>query len=383
MTTTRERSDRLVELVDTAWQRGWRPIELHGYIERHCRTLTTKVLDDTIAANLARYAAPTIHEAWHDHLEQIGASVWWPSHSDHLSARAARTSQGAPAVVACAGVLEDVLRMLPELERLDPLPGQAVPGSRHTDADERLLVRVRMMLAKAESTPYPAEAEAFTAAAHSLMARHSIDRAVLEATARQGRSDGPRATRIPVAAPYAKDKVRLLSAVARANRCRTVWDEHLALATVVGYDAELRAVELLFASLLVQATSAMLAQPNDSFSSTQVFRRSFLSGFTGRIAERLTEVTAEETRAASQESKAPPAGRLGPGTARRQEGSGTDLVRILAHREKEVEAEVQSRFPRRSTMRSRAYLDEHGWRSGRAAGDRASLGTGPGIRGAS
>src|SRR5690606_17092686 len=68
MTTTRERSDRLVELVDTAWQRGWRPIELHGYIERHCRTLTTKVLDDTIAANLARYAAPTIHEAWHDHL---------------------------------------------------------------------------------------------------------------------------------------------------------------------------------------------------------------------------------------------------------------------------------------------------------------------------
>src|SRR5690606_21149948 len=153
----------------------------------------------------------------------IGASVWWPSHTDHLSARAARASQGAPAVMASAGVLEDVLRMLPELERLDPLPGQSVPGSRHIDADERLLVRVRMMLAKAESTPYPAEAEAFTAAAHSLMARHSIDRAVLEATARQGRSDGPRATRIPVAAPYAKDKVRLLSAVARANRCRTVW----------------------------------------------------------------------------------------------------------------------------------------------------------------
>ncbi|MGA8046066.1 MAG: DUF2786 domain-containing protein [Dermatophilaceae bacterium] len=374
-TATRARCERLVELVDTAWQRGWRPADLHGYVGRHWDSLTARVLGDAMAANLARYARATVDENWHDHLEQISASVWWSPQTDHLTARAARTSGGAPAIDAATGILEATLLRLPEIERLDPLPGQAVPGRAPVDADERLLTRVRMMLAKAESTPYEAEAEAFTAAAHSLMARHSIDRAVLDATSDGSRSDGPRATRIPIAAPYAKDKFGLLSAVARANRCRAVWHEHFGFGTLIGHDSELRAVELLFASLLVQASTAMLDhRSTGSAVSARVFRRSFLSGFAGRIAERLAEATAEETRAASVEP-----GRLLPGSDGRLGSPGTDVVRVLADREREVVASVSERFPHLSTMRSRARLDVDGWYSGRAAGDRARLGANPGI----
>jgi hypothetical protein len=375
MEGTRERCDRLVELVDTAWQRGWRPADLHGYVGRHWDALTAKVLGDAMAANLARYARATVDEGWHDHLEQISASVWWSPQTDHLRARAKRTSGGAAAVDAATGILELALLRLPEIERLDPLPGQAVPGQAPVDADERLLTRVRMMLAKAESTPYEAEAEAFTAAAHSLMARHSIDRAVLDATAPGHGAHGPRATRIPIAAPYAKDKFGLLSAVARANRCRAVWHEHFGFGTVIGHEAELRAVELLFASLLVQAGTAMLAHRSaGSPASARVFRRSFLSGFAGRIAERLAEATAEETRAATAETV-----RLQAGSGVRPGRAGTDVVRVLADREREVDASVRDRFPHLATMRSRARLDADGWYSGRAAGDRASLGANPGI----
>ena len=376
--STRARCDRLVELVDIAWQRGWRPADLHGYVGRHWDALTAKVLGDAMAANLARYARATVDEGWHEHLEQISASVWWSPDTDHLDARAARTSGGAGAVDAAAGILEVALLRLPQIERLDPLPGQAVPGRAPVDADERLLTRVRMMLAKAEATPYEAEAEAFTAAAHSLMARHSIDRAVLDATAASGSSDGPRATRIPIAAPYAKDKFGLLSAVARANRCRAVWHEHFGFGTVIGHDSELRAVELLFASLLVQASTAMLThRSTGSAGDARVFRRSFLSGFAGRIAERLAEATAEETRSACADR-----GRLQPGTEEPTPGSGTDIVRVLADREREVEHAVGERFPHLSTMRSRARLDVDGWFSGRAAGDRASLGANPAIESA-
>jgi hypothetical protein len=59
--------------------------------------------------------------------------------------------------------------------------------------------------------------------------------------------------------PYAGAKALLVQAVATANRCRTVWTEHLGFVTVVGSETDLNLVELLTTSLLVQANRAMLA----------------------------------------------------------------------------------------------------------------------------
>ena len=242
------------------------------------------------------------------------------------------------------------------------------------------------MLAKAESTPYEAEAEAFTAAAHSLMTRHSIDRAVLDATSGGGAPSGPGAVRVPIPAPYAREKFSLLAAVGRANRCTAVWEDHFGFATVVGFEIDRRTVELLFASLLVQATVAMQGHRASRPGVTaRTFRRSFLTGFTQRIAERLRQVRDTEAQAAAEghvlahlDPGAPAESSVVAGTS-----VGTDIVRILADRERAVETSVKERFPRTTTMRSRARIEAEAWYSGRAAGDRASLGSPGEIRGAS
>ncbi|MCA1781219.1 MAG: DUF2786 domain-containing protein [Dermatophilaceae bacterium] len=388
-TTAQERARRLDELLSEAWDAGWQPGDLHSYVTRHWDPLTVKVLGDAMAADLARYAPGTVDDRWQAQLAEVSATVWWPSETSHLVARAESTAGGWPAVSASYGILALALDRLPPLERLGPRPGQVASSRTPVDVDERLLTKVRMMLAKAESTPFEAEAEAFTAAAHSLMTRHSIDRAVLEATTETPSASGPGAVRVPIPAPYARDKFSLLSAVGRANRCKAVWHDHFGFATVVGFDVDRRTVEMLFASLLVQAMVSMQGhRASHPGVNARTFRRSFLTGFTHRVAERLAQVSEAETRAASEEhvpahlhpggpGDLSPGSSTGPGT-----GPSTDIVRLLADREEAVETSVRERFPGTRTIRSRARLEAEGWYSGRAAGDRASLSNTSEIRGA-
>ena len=77
------------------------------------------------------------------------------------------------------------------------------------------------MLAKAESTDFPDEAEALLAKAQELMARHAIDDAMLARAGRRA-SDTVDTRTILVEAPYATAKASLLGAVAQANGCRVV-----------------------------------------------------------------------------------------------------------------------------------------------------------------
>ena len=83
--------------------------------------------------------------------------------------------------------------------------------------EERVLARSRSLLAKAESTTLAAEAETFTAGAQALMARHSIDHALLSALD-QSSSDQTVGRRIGIANPYEAPKAMLLTAVAEAHR---------------------------------------------------------------------------------------------------------------------------------------------------------------------
>ena len=101
-----------------------------------------------------------------------------------------------------------------------------------TDADG-VLHKVRSLLATAESTTFPAEAEALTAKAQQLMDRHAIDRAMVAAST--GRGSGPEGREVTIDAPYAREKYLLLAAVARANRSRAVFAQHDGVATVVGF----------------------------------------------------------------------------------------------------------------------------------------------------
>ena len=97
----------------------------------------------------------------------LGSGVWWGGDADYLGAWQARQGTAGTAAVATAIELLHLLQHLPVLERLCPLPGAAHAGSSptHGDADERILGKIRALLAKAESTEFPEEAEALSARA--------------------------------------------------------------------------------------------------------------------------------------------------------------------------------------------------------------------------
>ena len=73
-----------------------------------------------------------------------------------------------------------------------------------------VLEKVRALLAKAESSTFEAEAEALTAKAQELMARHRIERALVERRTNGARSQ-PIARRIQVDDPYSDPKALLLA----------------------------------------------------------------------------------------------------------------------------------------------------------------------------
>ncbi|WP_205829931.1 MULTISPECIES: DUF2786 domain-containing protein [unclassified Microbispora] len=348
--------DALNRHVTLAWHGGWQPADLVRLAGRRVEARHVRLVTDAIAAEMRAYAAATVDDRWLDQLDAIGATVWWGRDEEYLRDDGDRT-----AMVACALRVIHLLATLPALERLCPVPGTArrTPGVRGGAVDERTLARVRALLAKAESTEFEAEAETFTAAAQALMARHSIDAALLAAqTPGPGAAGGPEGRRLGVDAPYEGPKAMLLDVIASANHCRSVWSRHFGFATVLGFPADLAAVEVLFTSLLVQATTAMrlAGSRRDGLgrSRTRSFRQSFLAAYAQRIGERLREATGEAVREAAADA-------------------GRDLLPVLAAREQAVEARVEELFPTLTLVGAGAVSNREGWISGRAAADRAVL----------
>ena len=279
-----------------------------------------------------------------------------------------------PSVVSGSGWLTDehlrpalsliaVLAGLGPIQILIPPPGVSATDASiinlTTKTDDPMLNRVRALLAQAESTNFEAEAETFTAKAQELMTRHAIDMAMVAAGTQ--RSERPGTIRIPIDEPYINAKWILLSVVASSSRCRSVFQKHFALGTVVGFDTDLDATETLFTSLLVQAQIAMqaasAAAPRGAAARTRSFRSSFLMAYAYRVGERLEEINAHVVAEAEAET-------------------GRSILPVLAARSSAVDARVTEIFPKLGTMRSRAGLDPEGWASGRMAADRAKLNSG-------
>jgi hypothetical protein len=157
----------------------------------------------------------------------IAMSSSWTNDAEYLEA-----SRELAGVIGLRGLIAIVIEMLHMFEHLVPLqpllplPGTARPAAKAAarstahdlaePADERLLSRIRALLNKAESTEFAEEAEALSARAQELMAKYSIDHALLAAEA--GSKEEPGGRRIPVDNPYEAAKAALLQVVAEANR---------------------------------------------------------------------------------------------------------------------------------------------------------------------
>jgi hypothetical protein len=253
----------------------------------------------------------------------------------------------------------ELYRLLVRLPGLEPLEaGEPSRPGRENRPESRALARIRALLAKAEATGYPEEAEALSAKAQELMARHSVDEALLAAHAPS--PDTPGACRIGVEPPYEQAKAVLLDAVADANHCKAVWNESFGFSTVVGFEADLEAVELLYTSLLVQAEAAMTkaeaGQRAGGRKRTKTFRQSFLAAYAHRAGTRLRAAAEAATGAATQEA------------------ADADLLPVLASREVAVTDRVERMFPETTTTRLRGAGDAAGWTEGTRAADAARVG---------
>jgi len=370
-TTEQVLTAALERSVTAAWRLGWQPADVVRAIGRELGGAHAQVAGDAVAAEIRGYPASTVDDRWRAQLTALGARAWWAGDDGYLSARGGMENLSRAAVIARALEVIFVLGKLPRLPTVGSPPGTARPGraapgqqtSQPRAADERMLTRIRALLAKAESTEFPEEAEALSARAQELMARHSIDQALVNAAS--DRRDQPEAVRLPVDNPYEAPKAVLLDVVASANRCRSVWHRKLGFATVFGFAADLGAVELLFTSLLVQATAAMLhaGARRDAYgrSRTRSFRSSFLAAYAQRIGERLQAAADEATTQAVAET------------------TGTNLLPVLAARDQAVDRAVDETFPELSEHRVAGGRNYEGWISGRAAADLASLTTRAGI----
>ncbi|MGH4033218.1 DUF2786 domain-containing protein [Actinomycetota bacterium Odt1-20B] len=357
------------EFVRRAWERGWQPADVVRLVVRDLDPVHVTLAADLIRSETGAYPTP-LPPRWQSQLADLPVG---PPPGPPTGPPPDRFSRATATLE-----LYRLLVRLPPVEPVGPVPGTPLPAP--AEGEPRALTRIRALLAKAEATGYPEEAEALTAKAQELMARHSLDEALL--AARTHAKDTPGACRIGVDAPYETAKATLLDAVARANRCRAVWNSEFGFSTVVGFESDLEAVELLHTSLLVQGTAAMTKaearQRAGGRKRTKTFRQSFLMAYAHRIGTRLAavsehvaeQVTEQVTEHVTEDAAEEGATAAPPGS----------LLPALAARDVAVTAHAERMFPETTTARVRGVTDGAGWTEGAAAADRAEVG-GRGSRG--
>ena len=353
-------SMRLRQSLVARWEYGWQPADLLHVVRRSrsrlVPLLATAIVaqvgrrgdDDAAARGVAGPAGRRGRRGRGAGRRSTPRTTW----SRRSPAPAARWSRPGPTWSSCWSCSRPCRRWSSCCRRRRPGRASTVPSRPGEDGSERsrVLNRIRTLLAKAEATEFAAEAETFTAKAQDLMTRHAIDEALLRASGDV--AIDIRGVRVHVHNPYAGEKVSLLNQVARANRCRAVWNKPLGLVTVLGTPVDVDQVEMLFTSLLIQATRAMAeagARRAGSFDRSASFRRSFLMAYAVRIGERLTETS---TAAAAS--------------------YGAELVPVLQRQTDAVEAEFDRLFPQTRSARAGRY-NAVGWVAGREAADRAHL----------
>jgi hypothetical protein len=218
-----------------------------------------------------------------------------------------------------------------------------------------LVDRVRKLMAKAEASANPHEADAFARKAADLVARHRIDPDQLAA------ATGPEELSIREIllgrGAYVRGRLSLLMAVADANDAKVVFGStpEGTTAYVAGYTIDLDVVEVMYHSLHAQMAAQMAGERRSTAAATQRFRRSFMFGFADRVGRLLSETR----RAVEHDAPATSSGTSAPAVPER-------VVR--------VEEFMAESFGRVRTARSPAGAELRGWSAGAAAADGVDVG---------
>lgn len=190
------------------------------------------------------------------------------------------------------------------------------------DQTQTYAQRIRKLLDKAESTDSPAEAEALTEKAYELMERYAIDEALIHGT--REKPDEIMQKEFEFAGTLGRSWRRVLTSMAYASDCLVViYDNtyrkpYKFTATATGYESDLERLEMLHASVSIQAMRALKQferdhrswswlSKMDKFKERREFIESFASGLASKLRQAKThavKVAAEERAAQTGESVA-------------------------------------------------------------------------------
>jgi len=338
-------------LTDT-FERGWQPVELIHVIKRRMTKPNVAMMKAMLGSHSRHtLALSTAPAEWRDQLLELGID---PSMDLAHYRRASR--------VDARGFWLSLFRLLVQFRFLPSMAVIAPPPSLWTSerptpsshrADTKILNKIRGLLAKAESSTFAEESDAFSAKAQELMTRYAIDHAVVDAADGSPLDSMVVTRRFVVENPYADAKMQLLISVAINNGAKAVRYRKLGLISITGMPVDLDLCELLYTSLLVQSGRALEHAGTDARARSRGFRRAFLFGFAWRIRERLAEARVRADRSAGEQY-------------------GSSLVPILAERDRAVASVFDEMYPNlRSTKTS--VSDRHGVELGRRAADHADI----------
>ena len=220
-----------------------------------------------------------------------------------------------------------------------------------TEAPDKLLDRVRKLLAKAEDESCtPPEAQALTAKAAELMAKYGIDRALLAAV--RPETDAPSSRLLDIDNPWGRVKAHLLCGLGSALRCQCIM---LTTRTglrihMFGYASDIERTDLLYTSVLIQMWHGLAgAQVPEWSRSPRAWRRSWLLGFAAAVTARVR--TAEQAAQANAQRTA----------------------LVLADRALVIRRNMEAEYP--VTRTARMTYSGTGYGAGFAKGQQADIGT--------
>jgi hypothetical protein len=229
------------------------------------------------------------------------------------------------------------------------------------EAPERLLERVRKLLAKAEAEGVTAaEAQALTAKAAELMAKYGIDRALL--AARQPDTDKPDNRIVDIYNPWARVQAHLLCGLAAALRCQCILlpSQTGQRVHIFGYGSDIERADVLYTSVLIQMWHGLVATDVPAEApSVRAWRRSWLLGFAAAVIARVRAAEQDAERSAA----AAPAG-----------DRSSSAALVLADRALVIRQHVTRAYP--VTRTARVTYSGSGYGDGYAQGKRADIGAG-------
>ena len=345
--------------MDHVFGTGWQPTEFVHAVRREFGTRAARLTVTVIGAHAGRTSAhKTAPAQWRDQLDELGIAPDSAPARGYLSAWCASENADPTdtwtAILSFLGYCSYLIPLTPLLAApANWSEGMAASSSASRGPEPKILARIRGLLAKAEATPYAEEAETLSAKAQDLMTRYAIDSAVVDAAAHTSLRDRVVTRRLLVDNPYPEAKVQLLQCVADSNSVRVIWHQRFGLVSTVGMPIDLDLCEMLFTSLLVQASHALSEAGGDRVKRTPSFRRSFLLAFAARVGERLAIARDQAGRDASSQY-------------------GKELVPIMAERTEAVGSVFEKQFPSVVTT-SHSVTNAHGWQAGRVAGELADL----------